>query len=1259
MYRLIETYEDTQILTMFGRQFPAPSLVEDEDGIRIMVLPDGAETVRIHYWTAAAAHTVSAIMRPHATGYVWMLTERFMEEREEAFGGVFTLPHNGRWTFSPVPPTYRSMRGVAAEPRHEPREPSEDAFVQIHCHSEFSPLDGLSKVEEIVDAAVDDDAEGVGLTDHGVCAGHPDLMKYTTKAGIRPGFGIEAYVVDDRFRRAPTKPKLEEFSHLGTASLIKAAYDAAVEEWEPQAAAARDYYHLILMAQNNAGLRNLWAAATEANRDGFYYRPRMDWETLTRYSEGVMATTACLRGPLAHPLLLDQDIDRSVANLGRLTSIFGDRLYIELGTNALPEQKAINEALVALGHGRGVPLLAAVDSHYPCVGDKSTHRVWIATQTNKDAQDESGMFSGDTDHHLMTGKEVRAALSYLPEQVVDEAMTSTVSMIRRCDAKVEGKTVTPIFSKVGTDAERIQRDRERAVDICLANWGRKVIGKTKDESVYAERFERESRLLSMKGFWGYFLMVWKYVKAAKDAGILVGPGRGSGGGSLVAYLMDITEIDPVENDILFERFMTEGRTELPDFDVDFPASKRAWIEGYVSDTWGEDHVVRVGTHIRLKNKGVIRDLARVLKGTIDIDYRDINEITKIIEEAESDSAGLGMKWDDLWAQHGELLEPYREKYPLIFEHAERMVGRLKTYGKHAAGVVISPDDSLTDRLPLRLAGEGDKRQLVADFEMVALMEVLGLVKFDLLTLRNLDTLQMTMDLIEERHGIRINVYDWKDEYNDPLVWDELGMGHTLGVFQVETRTGTKYTKLIQPRSVAQLADVITILRPGPVRSGLTTTYINRRNGDEPVTYPDPRLEAALGKTLGCILYQEDIMQTCMVLALYNGEQADKVRKILGKKKVEDVKAEGEKFIPACVANGMRESAVIALWEQMGEFAKYSFNRAHAFAYAVLGHWTAWFKFHYPTEFMTACMSTVDKERIPEFIIEARRMGIAVNPPDVNQSGVGFTVADEGVVRYGLDSIKGIGDKACESLVSLQPYGDWQDFETKAATSRTINSGIVKLLARVGAFDSLVPNRRSLEAQLEWLTSDESGRCQFKDEDHLGANGLPCHFDWESEPVLLGKKGQALKPKPIPKKCTKACRHYTAPHLPDHEALRSYTDAEIREIEMELLGVHLSSTPFDRLPPDVLAKFAFGSDVEIGAMGDHKVVGIINKIRPYTASNGKPMGFVGLFARDVSLDITVFSDEWKDYHKDLWIGRLGFALISKNERGLTLKHYRGV
>jgi DNA polymerase-3 subunit alpha len=529
---------------------------------------------------------------------------------------------------------------------------------------------------------------------------------------------------------------------------------------------------------------------------------------------------------------------------------------------------------------------------------------------------------------------------------------------------------------------------------------------------------------------------------------------------------------------------------------------------------------------------------------------------------------------------------------------------------------------------------------------------LGLVKFDFLAVTTLDTLQMTIDLVKDRTGTVIDPWSWTTEYDDADVWAFLSAGNTKGCFQIETPAGTKVTKDLKPRSMHDLADVITLDRPGPMRSGLDQAYLRRRHGKEPVSYADPRLSTVLDRSYGVLLYQEDIMKSCMVLAGYDDEEADKVRKILGKKKIELAKAEGAKFINAAIERGMKPDAAEKLWNQMEEFARYSFNRAHAFGYAMVSYWCAWMKYHYPQEFYVAAMSMLDsdnKSKVVDFVSEARVRGFPVLPPDINTSKNEYTIVGN-EIRYGLGSVLGIGDVAIKKIIENQPYESYQSFREQ----KVCNVGIIKKLIQVGAFDSFGVHRGQLLAELEREESGADLKCVDFNEHKVGAvNDLPCEFDWSAEPVRIGARGKPLKMPPIPKKCTVRCRNYRQAEPAQVDA-PMWSEVDIRNAEMELLGVHLSSTPFDKANEQFGDEIFTATQIEAeGTLPQACVIGIVKQVREKLDKNQNPWAIVSLFAQDGTIDALCFNKNWKALKGTLRENALVMAVLSKDDRGYKL------
>ncbi|QDN94889.1 DNA polymerase III subunit alpha (plasmid) [Streptomyces sp. RLB1-9] len=1254
MLRLITSYAHERFPggthRVGGLNIHLPALVEHEDdGTRWLLVPAVPPIiVTPQTWRRALNGGAAGVMEALQDGVT--AVPAHMIEEQDIDGGRLCLAYSRNAIFGDNEgiPTYHEVLDQLEAKQDPPRAGS--GFVHLHTHSEYSPLDGLSRMDEIVREVTSHGQDAVAITDHGTCAGHPELQRAADKAGVKPIFGIEANLCDDRHLRRVEDEDVPEDSPM------RKVFDDKGNPVPFRRQILNNYWHLCLFAMDNTGLRNIWAASTESYRDGFYGRPRMDWDTLSRFNEGVIASTGCLRGPVA-VALKNGDVELAAARLTRLMDLFPGRLYVELQPNDMPDQVRLNQILVEFARQFRLPLLATVDSHFPTKGDAHSHDVWIACQTNKDVQDEGDLFAEDLNLYVMGEAEVRAGLAYLGEDVVEEAIANTTALAERCNARIEGETAMPSFT--GDPAE----DERRLRELCQNNWDRLPMNQTgfkvptSLQQEYLDRFRREMDLLVTKGFCGYYLMVADYVGWAKDHGILVGPGRGSGGGSLVAYLARITSLDPVKHDLLFERFLTMGRAGLPDFDVDFPASKKAEILGYLRERWGERNVVSIGSELRLKNKAVINELVRALASSLPENAAaDLRQVSALIDEAEAGTAGLGMSWEDLWIQHGEQLQPFADRYPELFAMAERLVGRLKSYGRHAAGVVISTGAPLTDWLPMRTI-DGEE-QMVTQWAMND-VEAIGLVKFDILTLRTLDTIQETLDLVREQRRYEIDLEAWEVEFEDPLVWDELQAAHTLGVFQIETHSGTRLCERMRPKNVAELADMVTIVRPGPMNSGLTDLYLRRRAGEQAVSYPDPRLEQVLAPTYGAMIYQEQVMAVTQLLAGYDESEADGVRRILGKKKVSAIADAGQEFLSR--VDMPREQAE-RLWSQMAEFSKYGFNKSHAYAYAFLAFWTAFLKVNYPREFLVAAMSTVDKDRVPEFVKEARRLDVEVLPPDINTSGPGFTADPElYAVRYGLGSVKGVGDVAVKALVETQPYASWDDFEERR--SPKANAGVVALLARIGAFDTLVPNRRGLEAKLLAVKTGEDARCFYKDDGlrtslellHPDAPEV-CGFDWHAEPARVNQRtGKILKRKAPAKRCTKACRQYVPRQPLQIESVEPYSPVDIRTIEHEMLGTYLSSTPFDDLDPgDRAVCRAQAEQLAAGPNGTYYVAAIVAGARPHKTGD---MGFLTLETELSTLRVAVFRDAWAVEQRRFVKGALCLAELRKNDRGLSLVAYQ--
>lgn len=1249
MYQLVEALGREHVeVDVAGRLMPLPCIADDPQGNRVLLLADPDTDLSERDQRTVAESGVAYRLIP---------VEDFW----------FASVDGQEWLEFPSPPTFANLFARAfEEPTEQPRP--KGTFVHLHTHTDASALDGYGRLDEIVEQVLADGQTALGTADHGNCAVHPEQAKICAENGLSPIFGMEAYLVEDRFRR--TRVWYVKTDEAGREWEIDNPEDYPEEERRKMRRTDSKevmwgYQHITLWAMNDVGLRNLWAMSTEAYRDGLIGRePRLDYDTLRRHSEGVIASTGCLRGPLAVPFLAGDEAQVQ-HNITRLMSIFEDRFYVEIHTNSLEDQRRVNQRGVEIARDYGLPLIACVDAHYARADQADEHRAWIAMQTDKSLEEETDLFQGNSDYHIMSEAEVREALAYLGPEVVEEAVSGTVALADRCTATIHGETDPPVFTRPSKEypdrAARIKRDEERLRAMCEERWEQVILPSVRlghySEAEARERFEMEMTLLVLLGFCGYFLLVAEYVNWARSQGYLIGPGRGSGGASLVAWLAGITGLDPIRDRLVLGRFINEGRKSLPDFDVDFPSTAREPVKAHIVERWGEKHTLSIGTVQTVKPKAAIDGAMRVYadspvpKPT----WNEIQAFKAAVDISDAAAAGTAVSWEKFVTDHEDLIEKMTAAYPEVMHLVENFVGRIRHYGKHPAGMVVSPDRDITD-LPMRVDENGN---YISQFDMNAL-EAMGLVKFDILTLRTLDTLQQTIDLVKEQFGVTIDPSAWVEEYSDPQVWEDLSAGHTLGVFQIETTSGRKMTKNVQPKSVEDLAAAITIVRPGPWRSGLTDTYLDRRHGREPVSYVDDRLQGALEESYGVPIYQEQIMAICVILAGYTEAEADDVRRILGKKKVDQVAAAGSKFVAAATERGMDGKAAQTLWDQMAEFAKYGFNKAHADGYAVLGYWCAWLKVHFPQHYLTAVLSTVKSDRIPEFVGEARRIGYSVALPDVNASGVSFT-PEATQVRYGLSSVSGVGVPTAEHIIANRPYTSVEDFRERAmGTGSPVNAGHLRSLVHIGAFDGIITNRRALDMELAAEQDGSARACVFKDIEVVGPGGLPCTFDWDNEvdpPMQSRGRGRAKEwfPKPPPKRCTVACRNYTPPPPIEHDQVEPYTEADIRLIEHDVLGVFLSSSPFDRLTEQDRATFMRASDVETGDEdAEYVVAAVIEGVRKKRDRRDQEMAFVTLDCQDGKLDAVVFASVFADVAPYLRSGDLVFVALWKTSRGLQVQ-----
>ncbi len=902
---------------------------------------------------------------------------------------------------------------------------SNDPFVSLHVHTEHSFLDGIPTVTQLVDRIVELDQEAVAITDHGECSGHIRLQKAADKAGIKPLFGIEGYFTDDRRARLGKKGEFSE--------------------------------HQILIAQNQKGLENLWALSSLAFLEGMYYDPRTDWELLEKYSDGLISTTGCLGGQVTKFFVETNKAfnpDKGYDRLSRMMSVFKDRFYVELHTFRDPVQEKTNKLLVELANEFSLPMIVVSDSHYLRPDEWKEHELLTAIQMGLHHDSPERYQYGPDQLRLFSSNEILDRLDYLPRNIVEEAIKNTSEIAKSCDARIEEVRNMPVFfESVDLDERELRKYAQEGFD--------RKIHRSKPDWIpledYEERLQYELKLITSKKYCGYFLFVRDMIVWAKDQGQLVGPARGSAGGSLLSYVLDITDVDPLRAGLIFERFLDPGRDTLPDIDIDFPRIERYQVRQFLEDKYGQYSIATIGTLNRLAPRMLLRDLCRGLR----INAWDTEQMSKIIEQVRDiDTANIEIGWDEILAEKRGDLQVWAQKYPYLFELMGKFHGHIRHAGAHAAGTVISKD-SLIGKLPLRLK-KGDVRTQMDMGDV----EYLGFVKVDMLGLRTLSTLMRTWELVNKRHGegslewFANWQYDWAKFYEDRSVYESLWNGKNIGVFQLETSGLRSLTKRYKPETLEDIADLISVFRPGITRTVDTVTglnmleyYMRKREGKMPVIFQHPLLEEVVGKTYGNFVYQEQIMRCCNVLAGYSLSETDRVRKILGKMLYDKMKSERETFIRGCnETNAIPEEIANAIFDDFEKAGVYVYNKSHGYAYGMIAYWCAYVKHYWPREFMTALFQTNPQASVV-YTRECRRMGIPIAGPDVNESNASFTLTNANVIRYGLSTVKFLagGSKAVQEL---RPFSGIQDMVNRIP-KRTLNKRAMLSLIRVGALNEIV------------------------------------------------------------------------------------------------------------------------------------------------------------------------------------------------------------
>ncbi|MBW1988467.1 MAG: DNA polymerase III subunit alpha, partial [Deltaproteobacteria bacterium] len=1014
-------------------------------------------------------------------------------------------------------------------------------------------LDGAIPVGRLVDRVAELGMDSVALTDHGSMFGVLDFYFTAKEKGIKPIIGCECYV-------AP-----------------KSRFD--------KTSADKESFHLVLLAKDLTGYKNLCKLASLAHLEGFYYKPRIDKELLAEHAEGLIGLSGCLQGEI--PRLLRDGQEEQAADAARqYADILGpDNFYLELQNNGVPEQEPMNQALAGLGRRLSIPLVGTNDCHYLFPGDHRAHEVLVCIQTNRTIHDENRLKFKTTELYLKSPEEMRQYFARFPG-----AVENTVAIAERCNLELPlGEFHFPVFkTPEGASVEDYLEQRaaegleRRLADVRSKN-------PDLDESPYRERLSYELSVIREMGFPSYFLIVADFIEFSRSKGIPVGPGRGSAAGSLVAYSLGITDIDPLEHGLIFERFLNPARKSMPDIDVDFCIEGREEVYKYVSEKYGGgDYVAQIITFGTLKPRAVIRDVGRAL----DVPLKDVDRVAKLVPTGPKITLKKALEMEPALKEAVEEDERIAE----VVQIGQVLEGLPRHASTHAAGVVVS-DKPLVEYLPLY---KGRHDEVLSQFEMTA-VEKIGLVKFDFLGLRNLTVIAKTLDLIRSsgKEPPNLSTLDMADKKTFEL----LQKADTTGVFQLESPGMKDLLVRMKPETFEEIVALVALYRPGPLESGMVNDFVDRKHGRTPVEYFLPQLEPILKETYGVIVYQEQVMKIAVAVANYSMAEADDLRKAMGKKVVEIMARQRERFVSGAVENGIPEEKAAGLFDLIEKFGGYGFNKSHSAAYALIAYQTAYLKAHYPTEFLAALLSSEmhNTDAVVKFMSECKSHGIPVSPPDINAGGREFGV-DGGTIRFGLVAVKNVGEKAIDEVVRCRkeggPYKSLYDF-CERVDLRCVNKRVVESLIRCGAFDSTGASRARMMAAVDSALEHGSRVQREKTDPQMGL------FDMAQEAVPM--------------------EH---PELP---RVDEWDDATRLAHEKESLGFFLSGHPLSRYE-ETLSRFTTADTETLADIGDGQVVrlgGMVRGVKKLYTKKGDAMAFMNLEDFKGIVEVTVFPRVYAD------------------------------
>ena len=1040
------------------------------------------------------------------------------------------------------------------------------SFAHLHVHTEYSLLDGSNKIKEYVARVKELGMNSAAITDHGVMYGVIDFYREARKQGINPILGCEVYV-------APNS-----------------RFDREVTGGDDR------YYHLVLLAENNEGYENLTKIVSKGFVEGYYYKPRVDKELLRTCHKGIIALSACLAGEVPRYLtkgMYEEAKDRDL----EYQEIFGKGNYIlELQDHGIPDQQLVNQQLMKLSQETGIELVATNDVHYTYADDAKAHDILLCIQTGKKLSDENRMRYEGGQYYVKSEEEMAALFPY-----ARQALENTQKIADRCSVEIEfGVTKLPKY-----DVPEGYTSWEYLQKLCYEGMDQRYRIPSQE---LKDRLAYELDTIRHMGYVDYFLIVWDFIKYAKDHGIAVGPGRGSAAGSIVSYCLGITTIDPIHYQLLFERFLNPERVSMPDIDVDFCYERRQEVIDYVMRKYGKDCVAQIVTFGTLAARGVIRDVGRVM----DLPYAYVDSIAKMIPQE------LGITIDKALQMNPELRKLYEsdETVTHLIDMAKRLEGLPRHCSMHAAGVVIC-QKPVEEYVPLSRAADGT---ITTQFIMTTLEE-LGLLKMDFLGLRTLTVIQNAVQLARKKQpDLQID----KIDYNDKAVLDYIGTGKTEGIFQLESGGMKNFMKELQPHSLEDVIAGISLYRPGPM--DFIPQYIRGKNDRSSITYDCPQLEPILAPTYGCIVYQEQVMQIVRDLAGYTLGRSDLLRRAMSKKKAAVMEKERNTFVygdeetgvPGCIKNGIDEQTANKIYDEMIDFAKYAFNKSHAAAYAVVSYQTAWLKYYYPVEYMAALMTSVidNPTKVAEYIYVCRQMGIRILPPDINKGEADFSV-DGGDIRYGLAAIKSIGRPVIRAIVNdrkeLGEFRNLEDFITRISSRELMNKRLVENLIKAGALDVLGGTRKQFMSIYIQIVDHMQ---QEKKNSMVGQMSL---FDMVSEEQ---KEEFQIR-------------------MPD---VGEYTKENLLGFEKEVLGVYVSGHPLEPYEEEwrkvISATTAdFQVDPEVGYTkvrdGAREIIGgiIAEKTVKHTKTN-QMMAFLTVEDLFGTVEVVVFPRDYEKYRQYL-------------------------